>query len=325
MEAIQENCAQHLEKRAMTPNELLLWLSARKQGSWPQFRGAVERLDLMESEDAGHDTALPLHQRVRLNLERLGHVEFDVAGCEDGWRVVPPTFAVFQNETGCTGVYCGARTPSLLGMIGQPNRMQAERVAQADCPDIIRLHKAEDLAGFAAQCGMAVQLDCAAALLSCLPRVDTVKDWREEQLPASGKDWDVKQFVVKGRSMRWYETTVQEANAPGAQGLFCFTRYQMPRYFLRQPSKTVSLPGAVGKYVVLSQRQRRVLRYDRRARTLTLPAILRPPMLTERGLVLCSGFPPSVSLVYKRRMLTYRNIPEEVAGMAAEILRQDFL
>jgi hypothetical protein len=67
----------------MTPNELLLWLSARKQGSWPQFRGAVERLDLMESDEAGQDTALPLHQRVRLNLERLGHAEFDAAGCED--------------------------------------------------------------------------------------------------------------------------------------------------------------------------------------------------------------------------------------------------
>jgi len=51
------------------------------------------------------------------------------------------------------------------------------------------------------------------------------------------------------------------------------------------------LPGAVGKYVVLLQRQRRVLRYDRRSHTLTVPAILRPPLLTERGLILCSGFP----------------------------------
>ena len=311
----------------MTTNELLLWLSARKQGSWPQFRGAIERLDLTESEEAGEDTALPLHQRVRFNLERLGHVEFDTAGCEDGWRVVPPTFAVFQNETGCTGVYCGVRTPSLLRMIGQPNGMQAERVAQADCPDILRLHaqSAEDLTLLAAQNGIAVQLDCPAALLSCLPRVDSVKSWIEEQMPTIGKDWDVKHFVVKGRSMRWRETTVQEANAPGAQGLFCFTRYQMPQYFLRERNKTVRLPGAVGKYVVLSRRQRRVLRYDRRARTLILPALLRPPLLTERGLVLCSGFPPSVSVVYKRRMLTYRDIPEEVAGIAAEILRQDFL
>jgi hypothetical protein len=311
----------------MTANELLLWLSARKQGSWPQFRGAVERLELMESEEAGQDTALPLHQRVRLNLERLGHVEFDASGCENGWRVVPPTLAVFRNEISHIGVYCGARTPSLLGMIGQPSGMQAESAAQADCPDIIRLHarKAEDLVGFAVQHGMAVQLDCPAALLSCAPRADTVKDLREEQMPTSGKDWDVKLFAVKGRSIRWQETTIQEANAVGAQGLFCFTLYQIPQYFLRERNKTVRLPGAVGKYIFLAQRQRRVLRYDRCARTLTVPAIMRPPLLTERGLVLCSGFPPSVSVVHKRRMLTYRDIPEEVAGMAAEILRQDFV
>ena len=125
--------------------------------------------------------------------------------------------------------------------------------------------------------------------------------------------------------MRWHAATIQQANAPGAQGLFRFTRYQTPQYFLREGRKTVSLPGAVGKYVVLLQRQRRVLRYDRRSHTLTVPAILRPPLLTERGLILCSGFPPALSMVHGRRMLTYRDIPDEVAGMTAEILRQDFL
>jgi len=312
----------------MTPNELLLWLSARKRGSWSVFRGAVERLDLMESAaEADQDTALPLHQRVRLNLERLGHVEFDAADCEDGWRVVPPTLAVFQHESGFTGVYCGARTPALLRRIENVNGVPFERTPQADCPDVVRLHahQEEDLAGFAAQNGLGFQADCPAALLSCLPRVDATKDWREEPMPVSGKDWNVKQFIVKGKSMRWHAATIQEANASRAQGLFCFTRYQMPRYFLRDGRKTVSLPGAVGKYVFLSQRRRGVLRYDRRGRILTVPAVLRPPLLTERGLILCSGFPPSVSVAHKRRMLTYRNIPEEVAGMAAEILRQDFL
>lgn len=75
----------------MTANELLLWLSAHKQGSWPQFRGAVEEFDLAQDDSqAADDGALPLHQRVQQNLERLGHVEFDAAGCENGWRIVPP-------------------------------------------------------------------------------------------------------------------------------------------------------------------------------------------------------------------------------------------
>jgi hypothetical protein len=85
------------------------------------------------------------------------------------------------------------------------------------------------------------------------------------------------------------------------------------------------LPGAIGKYRVLSRHKRRVLRYNRKERSLTLPAIFRPPLLTERALILCSGFPPSLSVVYGRPKLTYRDIPEEVAGMTAEVLSQDLL
>lgn len=313
----------------MTPNELLLWLSARKQGSWPQFRGAVERLDLANAADESEqDTSLPVHQRVRFNLERLGHVEFDAAECEDGWRVVPPALAVFQHGSGFTGILCGARTSKLMQRIEQAaNGVSFERVAHTDCPDVVRVHAAEmeKLTDLAQREGLECQLDSPAALLSRLPSIDVVKGWRRAPLPASGKDWEVKQFTVSGKSMKWRTVTVQEANAPDAQGLFCFTRFQTPQYFVREGRETIALPGAVGKYRVLSSRQRRVLRYDRRARCLTLPAILRPPLLTERGLILCSGFPPALGFSYGRRMLTYRDIPDEVAGMTAEILRQDFV
>ncbi len=313
----------------MTPNELLLWLSARKQGSWPQFRGAVETLDLAETAGEGeHDTSLPLHQRVRFNLERLGHVEFDAAECEDGWRVVPPALAVFQHENGVTGILCGARTPKLMERIERAGGgVSFERASETDCPDIIRVHgrEPEKLIELAQREGLGWQLDCPAALLSRLPSIDAIKGWRREPLPVSGKDWEVKQFFIKGRVMKWRQITVQEANAPHTQGLLCFTRFQMPQYFLREGRETMTLPGAVGKYLVLSRRQRHVLRYDSHGRRLTLPAILRPPLLTERGLILCSGFPPSLSFSHSRRMLTYRDIPDEVAGMTAEVLRQDFL
>jgi hypothetical protein len=83
------------------------------------------------------------------------------------------------------------------------------------------------------------------------------------------------------------------------------------------------VPGPIGKYRILSQHRRRALRYDRRTRCLTVPAILRPPLLTERALILCSGYPPALSMSYKRPTLTYRDIPEEVAGITAEVLRQN--
>jgi hypothetical protein len=311
----------------MTPNELLLWLSARKDGSWPQFRGAVEALDLSDAEDEEEkETSLPLHQRVRFNLERLGHVEFDAAECEEGWRVVPPTLALSHHDGAVTGVLCGARTPRLMANIQRAaSTLAFEEIQHPDCPTVVRVHASEagPLLQLARSEGLLSQVDTPAALLSHLPSIDAVHSFRREALPQAGKDWDVKRFVIEKRVMKWQSVSLQDANAAGVQGLFRFTRFQIPHYFLREGKESIRLPGPVGKYRILSQRGRRTLRYDRRTRKLTLPAILRPPLLTERALILCSGFPPALSMTYKRPTLTYRDIPEEVMGIAAEKLRQD--
>ncbi len=313
----------------MTPNELLLWLSARKHGSWPQFRAAVETLDLANSaNDAEQDTFLPLHQRVRFNLERLGHLEFDAEGCEDGWRVVPPTLALSQHDRGVKGVLCGARTPKVADRVERAaGGLAFERASHTDCPDVIRMHTphAERLMEFAQREDLLCQLDAPAALLSHITPVDYIKGWRREPMPVAGKEWEVKQFILERKVVTWRTITLQDANAPGAQGLFCFTRFQMPQYFIREGQETMKLPGAIGKYRIVSRGGRRMLRYHRHALRLSMPAILRPPLLTERALILCSGFPPALSILRGRRILTYREIPEDVAGMAAEVLRQDLL
>ena len=313
----------------MTTNELLLWISARKEGSWPQFRGAVEALDLANrTDESEQDASLPLHQRVRFNLERLGHVEFNVTECEDGWRVVPPTLALSQHDNTSVGVLCGARTPKLLGKIEQAlNGLTFERVSQIDCPDVFRIQTSDVrmLTEFAQRAGILCQIDAPTALLSHLPPVNSMNGLRCEPLPAAGREWDVRHFIIQGKVMKWNTVKLQEANAPDAQGLFCFTRFQTPQYFLREGRNAMRLPGAVGKFRILARRGRRVLRYDRKGRCFSLPAICRPPLLLERALILCSGFPASFSVVRNRPTLTYRDIPEEVAGMAAEVLRQDFL
>jgi hypothetical protein len=318
-----------LESRQVTPNELLIWLSARKAGSWPQFRGAVEALDLANSgADETEDAPLPLHQRVRFNLERLCHVEFDVAGCENGWRVAPPALAICEHGQQAMAVLCGARTPKLLKSIEQAaHGLTFERISAADCPDVIRIHapQSQTLVELAQRADIRWQLDAPAALLSHLPRIDSLRGWSAETLPAAGKEWDVRQFVIERKMMKWRTITLQEANAPRAQGLFCFTRFQIPQYFLREGDNTTRVPGAVGKYRILCQSRRRVLRYDRKEQHVVLPAIFQPPVLTERAMVLCSGFPPSVTAVHGRRWLTYKDVPEEIAGMVAEVLRQDLL
>ena len=313
----------------MTPNELLLWLSARKAGSWSQFRGAVANLDLASSTtEPEEDAALPIHQRVRFNLERLGHVEFGAEEGSEGWRVVPPTLALLQYDGRATGVLCGARTLPLMERIERAaNEFSFERVPHPDSPDILRVHAPDTqmLIDLAQRESIFCQADTPTALLSNLPSVDSIKGWNRAPMPIAGKDWDVKQFVVERKTMKWRTITLQEANAPGTQGLFRITRFQRPEYFLREGRDTIKLPGPVAKYYTLFRLRRRVLKYDRKERSLTLLAIFRPPLLTERGLILCSGFPPFLIEVRGRPTLTYRDIPEDVAGLTAEVLKQDLL
>jgi hypothetical protein len=313
----------------VTPNELLLWLSVRKAGSWSQFRGAVENLDLANSSaEAEEDAALPIHQRVRFNLERLGHIEFGAEESGEGWRVVPPTLALSRFDGRTTGVLCGARTIPLLKRIERAaNGLPYERAPHPDCPDVLRIQAPNEqvLIDLTQREGISCQAETPTALLSHLPSVDSIKSWSRAPMPIAGQDWDVKQFVVEKKTTKWRTINLQEANAPGVQGLFRITRFQRPEYFLREGRETIKLPGPVAKYYVLFRLRRRVLKYDRKERSLILLAIFRPPLLTERGLILCSGFPPSLSDVRGRPTLTYRDIPEEVAGMTAEVLKQDLL
>src|SRR5436309_1903000 len=104
----------------MTADRLLLWLSARREGSWEQFKGAVEELGASVpprgsgEDDISPQYGLPLYQRLRLNLQRLAHVEFFARGCQNGWRVGPPVLALNQRGGRWEGIFCGARSPKLL-------------------------------------------------------------------------------------------------------------------------------------------------------------------------------------------------------------------
>ena len=104
----------------MNANDLLLWISANGRGSWSRYKSAVDELAF--SEDAAEDDAdyggddakenhgIPIHHRLRLNLERLGHAEFFRSEFENGWRVVPPCLVMAYGTAKPTAFLCGART-----------------------------------------------------------------------------------------------------------------------------------------------------------------------------------------------------------------------
>jgi hypothetical protein len=311
----------------MSANALLLWMSARRQGSWQQFRAAVEELHLGESDvlgveddDALDPFALPLYWTLMFNLQRLGHAEFFAGAGEADWRITPPSLAVAQHARGWLGIVAGARSRALLERLhADIGAADLETLAFPAYPDQI-LVAARDLGtveAVAERTGLLLQCDAPAALLTSLPPIDDPCVRYPTQMPF-GAGWRIDRF--SSDDLGWRSATLDDA-AVASGGLFRFSlRHQRHMLFCARGA-AFRIPGQVGKYLVLRTRKRRrqVLRYDGQKRTLAVPASCRPPFLVERALVLCSGAPPS----YEGGLLQYSEIRESIAGIAAALLRQE--
>lgn len=307
----------------MKANEVLLWLSARREGSWQQFRAAVEELysdgELGESET--RDVEFPLHQQLRLNLERLGHVEFFTAGCEEGWRVVPPQLATCTFADGVRGVLCGARSPALRERFLQAaGSVALETQTPPGVPDVIRVvgRDLRSLEGLADVAGVQLQTDAPFAILSHLPPCTPPSSKESTAEFPKGADWSIHEFDASKLAWRKIDRSRTQATHVG---VFRFLLYfQRPRYFLRLKGMTYELPRAVALFALLKRKRCEVLRYDVSTSSLSLPAICRPPRLLERALVLCSGLPPVFDSATSR--LTYFDVSLETARLTAELLQQ---
>lgn len=317
----------------MSANSLLLWMSARKHGSWAQFRAAVEELHIGtdievegESDDAPDQFALPLYQTLRFNLQRVGHAEF-FAGAGDGaeWRVAPPALAITQQAHGWRGVVAGARSlaqADRLRLATAGNGADFRVLAIASYPDqfLITADGRDKLAAIAKQAGIIVQDDAPAALLASLPPVDDPRVRYQTELPF-GSDWRIDRFSPD--DLVWRSAAGDDARSMSV-GLFRFSLRHQRHVLYCNNGVASRIPGQVGKYLVLRRRRRQVVRYDANTLSFSTPASCRPPFLVERALILCSGSPPTYeSSGVRSGYLHYREIPKGIAAIAAALLRQE--
>jgi hypothetical protein len=314
----------------MSANALLVWMSARRQGSWQQFRAAIEELHVGESNDLGGEDddapdqfALSLYQTLRFNLQRFGHVEFFSGAGEADWRVTPPSLAVTARARGSLGILVGARSPTLLHRLDAAVNKSAgasmEALAFPAYPDqiLVAADNGGAITTVAERAGLLLQRDAPSALLTSLPPVDAASVRRPAQLPF-GADWKIDRF--SSDNLAWRSATIDDASSSSG-GLFRFSLRHQRYVLFCERGAGFQIPGQVGKYLVLGIRRRRrqVLRYMGHERVLRVPASCRPPFLIERALVLCSGSPPS----YDDGILQYAEVSENIAVMSAALLRQE--
>lgn len=330
----QDDRATYLEDLAVSLEHLLLWLSAKGQGSWSQFRAAVEQLyagqdhePLVDYDDGEHHatrSGLPVYQQVRSALERLGHVEFFPSVGPD-WRVVPPTVVWFpesnpgigsrswRREQAVTreGLLCGARSPSLLRRL--KDEFHVDRTTAPGTPDRIVVRGCTEAV---VRLGLLVQEDAPMAMLSVLPGVRELAMRSPANIPEN-PGWEVHRFSVS--RLRWVESS-GDTGRKSQIGLFRFVMGHKRMHYLRWRGSSYQVRVEVGKYAIVPSK-RRILTYDPERITLSVPAVCRPPLLIERALILCSGLLPRFNL--QSRRLEYTRVRHETMGLASQLLRQE--
>lgn len=312
----------------MSANHLLLYMSARGQGSWQQFRAAVEELHLIGPESAigseEHDgpdpDGLPLYQLLRLNLQRLGHAEFFAGASGSDWRIAPPSLGVTNHKRGSLAIVAGARSPRLMQRLNEAaGTLRIETVPLLSAPDQIRIiaQSHDSLATIAERANLFFQEDAATAILTTLPAIDNASVLRQSDLPI-GKDWAIERFSTS--AFRWGPVARENAITIPF-GFFRFSLRHQRHFFLYIQGRAFQVAGQVGKFVALRHSRRKVFSYDANNDILSVPAICRPPFLIERALILCSGMLPSYDAGSGK--LNYHEVDRPTAELACGLLRQE--
>ncbi len=306
----------------MSLDHLLLWLSAKGAGSWPQFRAAVEELHVQlegstpDDPDAGDDRAgcdLPVYHEVRFALQRLGHVEFRAAETEHAWRVVPPSLA-FLPGPNARGLLCGARSAAILDRLRNIAEVDVLPVEGMPQRVIVSGASEDAIARRAKTIGVHIQKSAPVAILCAIPSVRDSAAWPAAPMPDT-PGWIVHQFSP--RLLKWTSVPQNEA---AREGLFRFVMKYQRFYYLRWRGRSYKVPVQVGKYAVMGKRHSR-LSYDSVRSIFSVPAICRPPLLIERALVLCSGILPRFDPL--SAWVEYAEVPPYVARLAAQLLCQE--
>lgn len=311
----------------MIGDNLLLWMSARKKGSWQQFRAAVEEqhfdshtdksLDDEDTEESG----FPIYHELRLNFQRLAHAEFINKEGQYGWRVVPPALSVYAGPSGKIGVLCGARTLGTLERFRTATQSSSLHVSSVlEAPQTLTIIGADDhlMRQIAMECGLQTQIGAPLSVLLALPSIENSEAFLPAEMPI-GDAWSVERFSCSQKI--WAKVTPDDARR-AVGGLFRFRHQYRREIYRKKNTETFAISSQVGKYLLLREKRRRVMKYNSETFTMHIPAVYRPPMLVERALILCSGQLPAYSAYEGTGFLEYSNVSAEVAQAAAAVLGQ---
>jgi hypothetical protein len=316
----------------VTADDVLIWVAARGEGSWSQFRRAVDSIYSLNPEGDEHEYeedfeirsehGIPQQILLRENFLRLGHCEFFTHESRYRWRVVPPVLASNEANGIATGILCGARTPKLIEAIAancSKDEMRTHGLKDAPEAILIEADSWRRISEIAEKSRVLFQRQASQTILLAHPDIQS-RAWETSARLPAGDGWPVKSF--NSSALAWVQSSPQEARG-AMSGLFRVQAFYPWRCFMKTGGRVIEVPREISVYRRLKIARRSVLRYDEQAKTLSMPAACRPPMLIERALVLLSGKLPDVSMRSDKKLLaSYSNVPISCAKQISAILGQ---
>jgi len=287
-------------------NDLLLWMSARVEGSAASLRAKAAELI------PGRSTSVARHRIAEWHLSQLAHAEFgEAAG--NGWRISPPVLAAEDPCGSQRAVLCGARTPRLLDRVLSAAGSMAAIEPQREGPDTVTVAASRpgELAALSRACGIPLQWNAPLAILGAARPPHAIP---LEAAPVPVGGWTVSRFSKTG--LAWVPSSVREAQSATA-GLFRFRSEQGSASILKERGASFTIDPSQGKYRILARRHR-PLRYDSVSQELSVAIACRPPALVQRALVVCTGRLPAI----RDGRIIYGGVGRHVAESAAVLLRQ---
>ena len=288
-------------------DKLIYYLSHEGELSWEKFKGAIDRLTTNQSRLEYSSTYLK-------SLARLGHLDFDSMKLS---RVIIAPAALVETAIKDRYVLVGSRTPDFLmnlkkcvSDIGVNFEVTSERYAPTT---IVLSGLTENSFAEVESLGIHISLAFSAKLSSVLP---SPKYARFPQSEAGFSD----SFSKFNLDTLKYDKI--DSNLPRNDGLYEIPQYGPNVYILKFGTSQRRVPRDWGEWLTLSLFGRKTgfISYKEKPQTWRVRRDLHVPLIVDRCVTLCSGYPPKLI----GNFACYSDVPIGIAYRLAKSLYQDW-
>lgn len=285
-------------------DKLLEYFSCLKQGSWNQFKQALNNINYDE---------IDLNYAVeRQMFSRLGHIEF-IFEPKPQFCINKPALGMIPNSN--EAILCGYRTPKFfekLCYICKQNDIIVKEYENNNAPKLIILNFEKDYQQSIINKHIPIIHKFSQKVINFIPSVEEyyenlnpLENFRFQNYDLQIYNTEMKKFINFGKSQ-----------VP-KEGLYRMRTYEKDRFFIYFSDKWFETDKSYGICKVFEIKRKNNL-FNYKDNCLYINEYITLPELADRAISLCSGINPKIKNEYR----IYKNIPYEVAKITASKLGQ---